>query len=151
MDTDTRRQNGSGQAPAGPVVMRWSRTARSVGSARRALRRELEGWGLENLGDAAELVLSELVTNAVRHARSPQGRLVETRYERVGHAVRIEVHDACGTRPVPCAASVEDEQGRGLSLVDVLTGGRWGVRARGGVGKAVWALIGTAPDVPAVP
>jgi serine/threonine-protein kinase RsbW len=76
------------------VVLRWPMSARVVGRARGELREALRGWGLERLADIAELVLSELMTNAVRHARTPRGRLVETRYERTQEGVRIEVHDA---------------------------------------------------------
>ncbi|WP_037908481.1 ATP-binding protein [Actinacidiphila yeochonensis] len=134
------------------VVSRWPRTRRTVGRAREDLRVALAKWGLEELADAAELVLSELVTNSVRHARTPAGRLVETRYTQYGRGLRIEVHDADETWPRPRAAMDEDEGGRGLALVDALTQHRWGVEPRPGPGKLVWAHIGdlneVAPDGP---
>ena len=128
----------------GPVVSRWPLTGRSVGRARRELRATLGGWGLDHLADPAELVLSELLTNAVRHARTPAGRLVETRYERLpqGGGIRIEVHDANDRMPQMRRPADDDEGGRGLALVDALTGRRWGVSSRQGVGKLVWALVG---------
>jgi serine/threonine-protein kinase RsbW len=127
-------------APA-PVVRRWPCTRRSVGLARHQLTDVLDGWGVGDLAEPAVLVLSELLTNAVRHARVPRDRLVETRYERVAGGVRIEVHDADPTPPVRQEASAEAESGRGLALVDVLTAGRWGVAERDGIGKRLWAVV----------
>jgi anti-sigma regulatory factor (Ser/Thr protein kinase) len=125
------------------VVSRWPLTGPSVRKARRELRGTLGEWGLDGLAESAELVLSELMTNALRHARSPRGRLVETRYERVGGGcVRIEVHDANDRIPQMRRAADDDEGGRGLALVDALTERRWGVSSRQGVGKLVWALVG---------
>lgn len=61
--------------PVHPVVLRWSRHPRCVGLARLELRKALGRWGLSDLEDSAALVLSELLTNAARHARvSPAGR-----------------------------------------------------------------------------
>ncbi|WP_329140697.1 ATP-binding protein [Streptomyces sp. NBC_01476] len=130
-----------GRGVEAPVVRRWRRTARCVSLARHELRLVLIGWELAGLTDAAELVLSELFTNAVRHARVPRDRLVETRYERLSSGVRIEVHDADETRPVVRAASMDAESGRGLALVDALTGGCWGVSVREGAGKLLWAVV----------
>lgn len=127
------------------VVRRWPRQARCVGQARRELRRELAAWGLKELADTAELVLSELFGNAVRHALGPVDRQVETRYEPLADGgVRIEVHDASGVHPERQDASADAESGRGLALVDALTGGQWGVGYREGVGKMVWAECGVA-------
>ena len=55
--------------------------------------------------------------------------------------VRIEVHDA--NQQLPCAqqAVTDAETGRGLCLVDALTGSRWGVGPREGAGKLVWAIV----------
>jgi serine/threonine-protein kinase RsbW len=133
-------------APSGdePLLLtrQWPPTRRSVGRARRELRAALAGWKLDELTDSAELVLSELMTNAVRHARSPHGRLVETRWERTATGVRIEVHDANHRVPQMRRAADTDEHGRGLVLVDILTDHRWGVSSRQGVGKLVWAHLG---------
>ncbi|MEW2519626.1 ATP-binding protein [Actinacidiphila alni] len=134
------------------VVKTWPHGPRSAGGARRLLVRSLDSWGLAHLADAAGLVVSELVTNSVRHAREPHGRLIGTRFERLQGAVRIEVHDANSDRPEPREADSDAESGRGLFLVNALTGGSWGVSAREGVGKQVWAVVGSdadaASDVP---
>jgi anti-sigma regulatory factor (Ser/Thr protein kinase) len=122
------------------VVMTWPRRSRSVGRVRHLLVRHLYRWGLSHLADGAELVVSELVTNCVRHASEPPGRLIGTRFERLEGGVRIEVHDANGDKPERREASSDAESGRGLALVDAITGGHWGVSDREGVGKMVWAL-----------
>jgi two-component sensor histidine kinase len=110
-----------------------------VGRARRLLVRRLTAWGLSVVADSAELVVSELVTNAITHAHPPHGDPIATRFERLADGVRIEVHDAADSGPEPRDASAEEESGRGLSLVEALTGGAWGVSDRDGPGKAVWA------------
>lgn len=131
----------NGTANDSQVVRRWPNSARSVPRARRELLDTLEAWGLPGLADAAGLVVSELVTNAVTHAGSPRGREIETRFLRLSDdRLRIEVHDAGNHRPVLRRACDTDESGRGLLLVDALTAHQWGVSSRGGVGKLVWAV-----------
>ena len=149
---DARRPGGSGPVGVEPrptsgvsgaqtvetVVRRWGADPRAVGRARHDLRGYLLAWGLVELADAAELVLSELVTNALRHADVPPDRLVETRWSRLPGGLRIEVYDADPSPPVRSDPAGEAEGGRGLPLVDAVTRGRWGVD---GVGKTVWAEI----------
>ena len=125
-------------------MRRWPCTARCGGAA----RQELEVWGLGRLAETAESVLSELFGNAVRHACPPRGRLIETRYELALGGVRIEVHDANENWPELRKATEDEEYGRGLLLVDALTGSRWGVSERDGVGKRVWAVV--VADDPAI-
>lgn len=135
-----------GLRPTGPVppLLLWPAHERSVHMARHQLADTLAEWKLDHLADTAALVLSELMTNAVVHAKPfPPDRLVGSeigvRILRLEDGVRIEVHDAATVRPVPRDASVDAEHGRGLLLVDALTGGRWGVSGREGIGKLVWA------------
>ena len=124
------------------VVRRWPNSRRTVPRARHELLATLGAWELAGLEEAAVLVLSELVTNAVRHASSPRGRQIETRFLRLtDDRVRIEVHDASSDRPVLRRSSETDEGGRGLLLVDAVTAHQWGVSSRAGVGKLVWAVI----------
>jgi serine/threonine-protein kinase RsbW len=120
------------------VVAHWPCAPASVPAARRDLRAVLAGWGLGGLGEGAELVVSELVTNAVNAGGC--GREVETRYEREPVGVRVEVADGSPVMPVMREAGPGAENGRGLSLVDAVTGGRWGfTRDPGTGGKRVWA------------
>lgn len=124
------------------VTTFWPRTPRSVGRARRELAGVLDDWGLAELNEAAGLVLSELLTNAVVHTRIA-GRGVQTRYARTPDGIRIEVHDAdADHRPEIRPATEDDERGRGLALVSAVTGpDGWGVADRDGVGKLVWATL----------
>ncbi|MFF5670914.1 ATP-binding protein [Streptomyces hygroscopicus] len=129
--------------PDGRVVMRrWSRHPRCVALARADLRKALAGWGLVAVEEVALLVLSELITNAVRHARVP-GHEIETRYLYQDDKVQIEVHDASDLRPELRNPSCEVAHGRGLLLVEALAD-RWGVTPCPVVGKSVWAVL-TAP------
>lgn len=135
-------------APADPptVARRWTRDPENVGRARDELCLHLAKWNMAEVTDSALLVLSELVTNAVRHARQPGDRQIETRFVRRDGGVRIEVHDASDAKPE--LREVPDEEaecGRGLFLVDHLTGGRWGVSDREGVGKLIWAHLACGP------
>ncbi len=128
--------------PVGPwsVAYRWPADPVCVGMARRLLLRHLGQWDMTALADTAALVLSELATNSVRHAAGPGDRLIETRFQRLSDgSLRIEVHDADETRPERREPSAEADSGRGLLLVEALTGGRWGVSDREGVGKLIWA------------
>ncbi|WP_405516249.1 ATP-binding protein [Streptomyces canus] len=103
--------------------------------------------------DTAELVLSELVTNALR-ARAPHDRQVGVR---IAHSaqeglLRLEVSDAGEGLPEVQSTSEGETGGRGLLLVEALAY-RWGVQGRqGGVGKTVWAgLKATETIVPSGP
>ncbi|WP_344439440.1 ATP-binding protein [Streptomyces luteosporeus] len=119
-------------------VRRWKRHPRSVALARAELRAALRDWGLAEIEDSAVLVLSELVSNAVRWARAPVGREIETSFCRGAGGVRIAVDDADETRPR--LRPGDGTGGRGLALVEELSS-RWGVQSRRGVGKSVWAVV----------
>lgn len=112
------------------VTFRLPRCPRSVPRARAALLAVLGDWGVDQevLGNA-ELVLSELVTNAL---------------------LRLEVSDAGAGTPELREPGDEETGGRGLLLVEALAL-RWGVEKRaGGVGKTVFAEL-KAPDIVAEP
>ncbi|MFI6284992.1 ATP-binding protein [Streptomyces sp. NPDC051018] len=120
------------------VAHRWTRSPRTVGKARAELLEVLTGWNLCAIEDEALVVPSELVTNAVRHARTSPGRQIETRYLREADGIRIEVHGPDTQRPT---ARVPGESGGyGLVLVDGLAD-RWGVEELDGAGKPVWAVV----------
>ncbi|MGW6733817.1 SpoIIE family protein phosphatase [Streptomyces sp. NPDC055013] len=103
-----------------------------VGRARAVVREQLHDWGLSRLADSAELLVSELVTNAVRHSHS---RPVELRLVR-GETLLCEVDDDDHELPTLLNAGPEDETGRGLRVVSVLAR-EWGT-SRTSAGKAVW-------------
>jgi anti-sigma regulatory factor (Ser/Thr protein kinase) len=124
----------------------WPPAPQSVHRARHFLAQHLDAWGLPHLTDSAQVIVSELLTNAVRYAHPPYGNVIATRFERLESGVRIEVHDAGDGKPERREASADEEDGRGLCLVDALTGGQWGVSDREGPGKIVWAEYSDSGD-----
>ncbi|WP_166029152.1 ATP-binding protein [Streptomyces chilikensis] len=123
------------------ITFRLSRSRQTTPRARAALNAVLDSWNLDpTLLQDAELVLSELVTNAVR-ARAPRDRQVGIRIVRMPAegTLRLEVSDAGEGRPELRTPDDQDTGGRGLMLVDAIAE-RWGVKQRvGGIGKTVWA------------
>jgi PAS domain S-box-containing protein len=105
-----------------------------VAQARHLTAEQLAAWGLEEAAFMTELVVSELVTNAIRHAEPPiQLRLIHER------GLICEVSDGSSTAPHLRRARTYDEGGRGLLLVAQLTD-RWGTRHTSG-GKTIWAEL----------
>ncbi|WP_185923507.1 SpoIIE family protein phosphatase [Streptomyces sp. WAC05374] len=106
------------------------------GRARRLARRALSRWDLEDLSDSVELLVSEVVTNAVRYAERPVTlRLLRT------DVLRCEVGDDSPQLPRQRRARDTDEGGRGLFLVNRLAR-RWGA-TRLSTGKVVWFELPT--------
>ncbi|WP_228993952.1 SpoIIE family protein phosphatase [Streptomyces sp. DH8] len=104
----------------------------AVGEVRAKAARQLEAWGLAELSMTTELIVSELVTNAIRYASGPvRLRLL---YQ---SALTCEVSDASNTSPRLRHARTTDEGGRGLFLVAQLAH-RWGTRYTDR-GKIIWA------------
>jgi PAS domain S-box-containing protein len=109
--------------PAEPAVVAGART-RAAG--------QLAAWGLEQMTFTTELIISELLTNAIRHAQPPiQVRMI------LDDALSCEVSDASSTAPHLRRAGRYDEGGRGLLLVASLAE-RWGSRPTR-TGKTIWA------------
>ncbi|WP_327592102.1 SpoIIE family protein phosphatase [Streptomyces chartreusis] len=103
----------------------------TAGQARRLTRRTLADWGLDSLVETTELLVSEVVANAVRFATRPITlRLLHT------DVLRCEVGDDSTVVPRMQHARLSDEGGRGLFLVDQLAQ-RWGA-TRLSTGKVVW-------------
>ena len=114
----------------------------SVREARSVLAEPMKRWDLEDLIPTTELLVSELVTNAVRYSRGEITlRLVNEK------ALVCEVLDHSGALPRLRQASSEDENGRGLQVVRQLSQ-RWGAR-RTATGKVVWCEQ-PLPGVPGV-
>ncbi|MEU6069652.1 SpoIIE family protein phosphatase [Streptomyces sp. NPDC047082] len=103
----------------------------AVHVVRNDVERQLAVWGLDDLAFTTELIVSELVTNAIKHAFGPISlRLIHER------ALICEVSDASNTSPHLRRAASTDEGGRGLFLVAQLAQ-RWGTR-RSAAGKTIW-------------
>ncbi|PAZ15155.1 PAS sensor protein [Streptomyces sp. SA15] len=109
-----------------------------VAATRQAATEQLTAWGLDEAAFVTELVVSELVTNAIRYGEPPiQLRLIRDR------ALICEVSDGSSTSPHLRRAHAFDEGGRGLLLVAQLTQ-RWGSRQTGN-GKTIWAEQSLTP------
>lgn len=122
------------------IEFRLPRHARSVGRARALLREQATSWKLpDEVTETAVLLLSELMTNAYRHAKVSPGREIRARCVLDDNGrLRISVTDANDALPTPREAASEDESGRGLALVETLADD-WGAEPRpGGIGKTVW-------------
>jgi anti-sigma regulatory factor (Ser/Thr protein kinase) len=116
-----------------PTVSRsFPAQAASVPTARRFVRTTLAAQGLAAAWDAAELLVSEVVTNAVLHARTE----FVVQVLRDGDLVRVSVHDRSPVIPMPRAYGTDSTTGRGMRLVATLAVA-WGVE-RDVDGKAVW-------------
>ncbi|WP_189135000.1 SpoIIE family protein phosphatase [Wenjunlia tyrosinilytica] len=128
------------QALSDDVVGDWTLppSPTSVARARELSRARLGDWGLDGLVDTTELLVSELVTNALRHGEGDiRLRLLLDR------TLVCEVWDAGLVQPRRRRARDTDEGGRGLQLVSLLADG-WGSR-RTPLGKTVWFEL-SLPD-----
>ncbi|MEU5886360.1 ATP-binding protein [Streptomyces sp. NPDC047461] len=123
---DTEGDRADWTFPADPGAVRAARTA---------VRGRLRDWNLDSVADITTLLVSELVTNALRHATGPIGvRLV--RPAGLGDVLLVEVSDPLPDPPRERVAHPDDESGRGLQLV-AHSSRRWGTRP-GETGKTVW-------------
>ncbi|MFH8450383.1 ATP-binding protein [Streptomyces fungicidicus] len=109
---------------------------------RRAAATQLGQWGVPAAGDAAQLVVTELATNVIKHVGegSPATLILEWKRERL----RVEVHDKSSSLPAPRTADCEAECGRGLHMLAAMAVD-WGTVVTA-LGKAVWCEIELGPD-----
>ncbi|HEU5334299.1 MAG TPA: PAS domain S-box protein [Actinocrinis sp.] len=127
-------------APFASAATSLSPAPKSVAAGRHFVEHTLEGWGRGELIDTACLLVSEILTNAVRHSCAPIGlRLHQTERE-----VTVEITDDNTHLPQRRLATADDENGRGLMLVDALAD-NWGTRATS-TGKTVWITLTVEPD-----
>lgn len=131
---------GDAEAPHRYRIRTLPSDRRGAELARLATHQALATWRLADLAETAVLLVSELVTNAVVHARAgtaPIALILENQEDRL----RIEVHDGDPRWPRPGRPGGLDESGFGLLLVDALAS-EWGV-GETATGKAVWVELGT--------
>lgn len=115
-------------------------TRRGPAAARAVVAAVLEGWGLQSVAADAELVVSELVTNAVLHA--PGIDTYELELLRLANGVRLCLADGSPIRPTVFDVSSTSGSGRGMQIVQAL-GARWGTDEHRG-GKRVWVDLEAA-------
>jgi anti-sigma regulatory factor (Ser/Thr protein kinase) len=143
--------SGPGGASALPLKTHLELAAlpSAVSCARGHVRMVAREWGLADLASTAELLASELVTNAVQASerlriRADVPAVHVVRLWLVSDQISMVIHvwDASEEMPVRCQATPDEERGRGLLLVDSL-GKEWGAY-RKPVGKVVWVMITSA-------
>ena len=129
---------------------------RSVGTARDFCLSTMRRWGVRDRGDDVAVVVSELLTNALRHA-VPQAQAqaapgaarsrwpVRLGLVQPGHFVLCAVADPSPRLPEPKEPDYLAESGRGLHVIDALSD-RWGCTAPTEAGKVVWALFSVQLD-----
>ncbi len=145
------RRQGPAQPLARARIQRWHLLSHlelgappgAVACARLHARQVLWEWGLSAIAENAELLVSELVTNATEASQSadrilPVGLWLSSDQSRL----LILVQDTCRYPPEPTGgAAADDERGRGLLIVDAIST-RWGWETdEDSRGKVVWALI----------
>ncbi|MEV7770375.1 ATP-binding protein [Kitasatospora sp. NPDC086791] len=108
----------------------------SASAARRLVREKLAEWELPELIEVAELIVSELVTNAVKTGCLT--RMTVTIRRATDRTVRVAVRDVSRAVPVLMVAGEDEEGHRGLALIHELTKGRWGAAVEA-FGKVVHA------------
>jgi anti-sigma regulatory factor (Ser/Thr protein kinase) len=124
---------------AGTVLLPWAPA--SVAAARKRLGADLSAAGIfdATVGDAV-LVVSELLSNAIRHARPLPGANVQVAWAVDQDAIEVAVSDGgAPTTPLPAHATVSSLGGRGLDIVEYVAR-TWGVRSDDS-GQTVWAVL----------
>lgn len=128
------------------VTWRLADDPAQLAHARELVRKTLVAWMLTDLAELAELVVTELATNALRHGIGP----IDIRLSLPGNNLRIEVHDHGAGRPLRRETTTDGEQGRGLALIDGLidlnSGTRGIVDDAGGPGKIVYVVLSLDPS-----
>ena len=121
-------------------MQRLSADPARLTGVRRRVRDQLRAWGRPDLADAAALCVTELLTNAIRHASPLSGRWLQVTWDLEDESVEIAVSDG-GSTTLPRASrpALSALGGRGLAIVETLSQ-RWGVRSAGR-GNTVWAIL----------
>jgi anti-sigma regulatory factor (Ser/Thr protein kinase) len=132
-----------GRPPRPPHSFREYRALhRSVPEARHHAHSVITTWGLPELADTAELLVSELVTNAVCASVISGHAIVRLLLTTDADGVRISVWDGAPGRPMRKESLTADaEGGRGLVLVEMLSAD-YGSYMSAGHGKVVWCVVG---------
>jgi anti-sigma regulatory factor (Ser/Thr protein kinase) len=124
------------------LTYRLRRLPSEISRARELVRKALSDWGLADHTNLAELIVSELTTNALRHGAGPITLRLSYTSDR---DLWLEVHDHGRGRPVLQKTTTDDEQGRGLALLDVLMDLHSGIRGMAGdpsnAGKTIYVAL----------
>ncbi|MFF4019256.1 ATP-binding protein [Streptomyces sp. NPDC001843] len=131
--------------PRKPWELPFLAEPEGVAALRRVLRVHLGVWGLPELTDAAQLCVSELVSNVITHVGPGTPSVLAVSMN--GTYLRIEVHDPdTRTLPTLVSATADAEGGRGMALVDAVAD-RWGVEILAD-NKVTWCELATGLTTP---
>jgi anti-sigma regulatory factor (Ser/Thr protein kinase) len=122
-------------SPVIETTLRSAPQTQAVEQARRLSARMMRAWSLVDQEETVTAIVAELVANAVRHAGTP----LELRLARQPDQVRVEVRDRAAEMPKMSIPEQEDEEHRGLFIVDCYATA-WGAEPVVG-GKVVWAEV----------
>ena len=122
------------------ATLRAAPQTEAVVRARGMVVRTLRKWSLADQEEPVMAIVAELVANAVRHAATP----LEVRLVRRPRGVRVEVHDRASRLPRLSVPRIEEEEHRGLLIVDHYASA-WGADLLPG-GKVVWAEVNADAD-----
>lgn len=141
-----RKASSSGAEGLSSARRSFADTPDSPGAARAFVRGTLRSWDLDDLEDVLLLLVSELATNVVLHARTGYDVAVELRDD----AVRLSVLDDSASGPVRRRTGLRSATGRGLALVETLTvdWGRTEDRKLAGRAKGIWCDVSLAASHP---
>jgi anti-sigma regulatory factor (Ser/Thr protein kinase) len=134
------------QGPTGFAACALDEDPQVAADARNFTRRTLSGWGLVVLAEDAAVVVSELVSNALRYGMTcPRGRTLSPHpiwlgLLRRGDSVLCAVSDPGSRVPVLKEPDNLAQSGRGLHVIDTISDS-WGWTAPDHAGKAVWAVV----------
>jgi anti-sigma regulatory factor (Ser/Thr protein kinase) len=131
-------RHGRTRADRRQVQLTLPATGQPVRLARQVTREVLTAWRLAHVEETAALLVSELVTNAVRQARGTD--TITLNLEAARTCLRIEVYRCRPGLAVPRAAGEFDESGFGFAVMNSLAD-KWGVREMVS-GKSAWAELG---------
>jgi len=135
----------SGTAMQISSVLEFAPLPTAVPCARLHAVHVLHEWGLRDLSDDAQMIVSELITNAIDASTVlPERPPVSLRLLLTGKSLIIEVCDHSPRGLEPREADADDECGRGLTVVAALAD-HWGWERAGHNRKVVWAELGVSP------
>jgi anti-sigma regulatory factor (Ser/Thr protein kinase) len=117
----------------------------AAGCARLHAKQIILEWGMPALADTAELLVSELITNAIRASRRLASPVVRLALASDRNCLVIRVWDGADQMPVRRDAGPDSESGRGLLLVESLSAD-WGWYRKAN-GKVVWAMLSEPPAI----
>lgn len=125
-------------------VLPFRAEAPQLAGLRRTVRAQLTAWGMSPLVDEAQLTVTELASNVIKHVGEGSAATLVLDADADADQLRVELHDKSRSEPQWLASGCDEECGRGLHLL-VGMAAAWGT-IRTAAGKAVWCELALPPD-----